>query len=317
MTRGRGGRQEVGEDLLGDLLGQLGPVQARVGGDPDQRALELADVVADVGGDEREDLRRDAAEVLGLGLLAEDGEAGLELGRLDVGDEAPLEPGAEAVLEAGDRLRRAVGRDDDLATLAVELVERVEELLLELLGALEELDVVDEQHVEVAVAPLEAGHRLGADGVDELVHERLGGHVADPLVAEHGADVVADGVEEVGLAQAGRAVDEQRVVGPARALGDRERGGVGEAVRRADDELVEGVAGVQRARRPGAVARRRRRVVAIRAGDRVVARPQQRAPGCRPRRRCRRATRTGPRGRRCRRGGRRGRSRRCGRGWRR
>ena len=156
---GRGGREEVGEHLLGDLLGELGAVEAGVGGDPDQRALELADVVADVGGDERQHLGRDAAEVLGLGLLAEDGEAGLELGRLDVGDEAPLEAGAEAVLEAGDRLRRPVGRDDDLAALAVELVERVEELLLELLGALEELDVVDEQHVEVAVAALEARHR--------------------------------------------------------------------------------------------------------------------------------------------------------------
>ena len=106
---GGGGRQEVGEHLLGDLLGELGPVEAGVGGDPDQRALELADVVADVGGDEGQDLGRDPAEVLGLGLLAEDGEAGLELGRLDVGDEAPLEAGAEAVLEAGDRLR-APGR---------------------------------------------------------------------------------------------------------------------------------------------------------------------------------------------------------------
>ena len=255
MTRGVVGGQEVGEDLAGDLLGELGAVEAGVGGDPDQRALELADVVADVGGDEGEDFGRDAAEVLGLGLLAEDGEAGLELGWLDVGDEAPLEPGAEAVLEGGDRLRRPVGRDDDLAALAVELVERVEELLLELLGALEELDVVDQEHVEVAVATLEARHRLGPDGVDELVHERLGGDVAHPLVAEHGAHVVADRVEQVGLAEPGGPVDEQRVVGPARALGDRQRGGVGEAVRRADDELVEGVAGVQRARGPGAGAR--------------------------------------------------------------
>src|ERR1700759_3717646 len=93
---------------------------------------------------------------------------------LDVGDEAPLEAGAEAVLEASDRLGCPVGRDDDLPTLAVELVGRVEELLLELLRALEELDVVDEEDVEVAVAPLEAGHGLDPDGVDELVHERLG-----------------------------------------------------------------------------------------------------------------------------------------------
>ena len=55
-------------------------------------------------------------------------------------------------------------------------------------------------------------------------------------------------MQEVGLAQPGRPVDEQRVVRPRRALGDRQRGGVREAVRRADDELVEGVAGVQRPR---------------------------------------------------------------------
>ena len=100
MTRGVVRREEVGEDLVRDLLGERRAVQAGVGGDPDQRALELADVVADVGGDEREDLVGDAAEVLGLGLLAEDGEAGLELGRLDVGDQAPLEPAAQPVLEA-------------------------------------------------------------------------------------------------------------------------------------------------------------------------------------------------------------------------
>ena len=33
------------------------------------------------------------------GLLAQDRDAGLEVGRLDVGDQAPLEPGAHAVLE--------------------------------------------------------------------------------------------------------------------------------------------------------------------------------------------------------------------------
>ena len=110
----------------------------------------------------------------------------------------------------------AVGGDHDLAAFAVEVVERVEELLLELLGALEELDVVDQEHVEVAVAPLEPRHGLGADRVDELVHERLGGHVTDPLVAEDRAHVVADGVEQVGFSQPGGPVDEQRVVGPRR-----------------------------------------------------------------------------------------------------
>ena len=75
-------------------------------------------------------------------------------------------------------------------------VERVEELLLETLLVLHELHVVDEQYVALAVAALE--HRCGvhADSVDELVQERLGGHVAHPqglVVLTH---VVADGVEQ-------------------------------------------------------------------------------------------------------------------------
>ena len=109
MTRGLVGGRRSARTFWATSSESGGPVEAGVGGDPDQRALELADVVADVGGDEREDLVGDAAEVLGLGLLAEDGEAGLELGRLDVGDEAPLEPGAEAVLEAW-RSTSAAGR---------------------------------------------------------------------------------------------------------------------------------------------------------------------------------------------------------------
>ena len=107
MTRGRLRGQEVGEHLARDLFGERHPVQAGVGRDPDQRAFELADVVDDVLGDEGEDRVGDAVEVLGLGLLAQDGEAGLELGRLDVGDQAPLEAAAQPVLDGGDRLRAA------------------------------------------------------------------------------------------------------------------------------------------------------------------------------------------------------------------
>src|SRR5207302_8447664 len=55
-----------------------------------------------------------------------------------------------------------------------------------------------------------------------------------------------DGMREVGLAEAGGAVDEQRVVGLGRRLGDRQGGGVGESVGCADDKGLEGVAGVDR-----------------------------------------------------------------------
>ena len=74
----------------------------------------------------------------------------------------------------------------------------------------------------------------------------------------------------------GPAVDEERVVGLAGLLGDGQRGRVGEAVARADDELLEGVLGVQAAAaragagRPGA-GRRRARAPSPRRRSRRVA----------------------------------------------
>ncbi len=124
---------------MSDLVCERRVVQRSVGVHAEECAFELAHIVVDVAGDEREDLVGNPVEVLGLGLLAEDGQAGLELRDLDVRDQAPLEAAAQAVLEGGDGFRGTVGRDDDLAVLVVELVERMEELLLELLGPLEEL----------------------------------------------------------------------------------------------------------------------------------------------------------------------------------
>jgi hypothetical protein len=53
----------------------------------------------------------------------------------------------------------------------VQRVEGVEELLLHALLAGEELDVVDEQHVDGAELVAEAGHLVVAERVDQLVDE--------------------------------------------------------------------------------------------------------------------------------------------------
>ena len=153
---------EVVQDDLGQVEGHRLAVEVGERRDPDERALELADVGADLAGDVLEDVvgRRHPLEGR---LLAEDRDPGLEVGRLDVADQAPLEPGPQPLLEPGQLLRRQVGGDDDLLVRVVQRVEGVEELLLRLHLAGQELDVVDEEHVDVAVDGLERG-RSGRRG---------------------------------------------------------------------------------------------------------------------------------------------------------
>ena len=58
-------------------------------------------------------------------------------------------------------------------------------------------------------------------------------------------DLVSDGLHEMGLAHADRAIEKQRVVGLGGTLGDRLAGGVGKLISAADDEGVKGVARIQ------------------------------------------------------------------------
>ena len=145
----------------------------------------------------------------------------------------------------GNLVRRAVAAEDDLLLRVVERVEGVEELGLRAFLAGEKLDVVDQQHVDAAIALAEIEDPIVADGVDHLVHEPLGRDVGQLQVAIVPQHVVPDRVHQVGLAQTHPAVDEQRVVRARRRFRDRAAGRVRELVRRADDEGVEGVAGVQ------------------------------------------------------------------------
>ena len=187
--------------------------------------------------------------MLAQGLGAQDGQAGLEVGRVDLGDEAGEEAAAQPVLERLDRLGRPVRGQDDLLGGGLEVVVGVEELLLEALFALHELDVVDEEDVAVAVAALEGQGGRGPQGVDEVVHERLGGDVEDLAAGVVLGDVVPDGVEEVGLAQAGVPVDEEWVVGTTGRFRHGLGGGVRQAVRRCGDEGLEGELRVELDRR--------------------------------------------------------------------
>ena len=53
-------------------------------------------------------------EMIELRLLAENGDAVLEVGQLDVGDHSPLEAGDEPCFEAGNLRWRPIAGQDDL-----------------------------------------------------------------------------------------------------------------------------------------------------------------------------------------------------------
>ena len=108
-----------------------------------------------------------------LGLGAQDRDARLEVRGGQVGDEAPLEPAAQPLLERQDRLGRPVGGQDDLLAVLVDRVERVEELFLGPFLVGDELDVVDQQQVDPPVARPELVDLALLDRGDELVGELL------------------------------------------------------------------------------------------------------------------------------------------------
>ncbi len=123
-------------------------------------------------------------------------------GRLHVRHQPGLEAFAQPLLDRDQGAGQPIAGQNELASVLIERVEGVEELLLGLGLAGQELDVVDQEHVDVAVGVLEALERARAQRGDELVGECLDRRVADSRVAAEGEDIVADGVEEVGLAEA-------------------------------------------------------------------------------------------------------------------
>ena len=136
-------------------------------------------------------------------------------------------------------VRRPVAADDDLLLRVVQRVESVKELVLSGLFARDELDVVDEQHVQRPISFAKIDDPVVADGVDHLVHESLGRDVSERPVSIVPEDVLTDRMHQMRLAQSDATVDEQRVVRAGRCFGDRPAGRVGELIRRSDDERVE------------------------------------------------------------------------------
>ena len=161
------------------------------------------------------------------GLVLDDGQSRLEVGRGHIHHKARHEAALQPVLQLGHFTGRTVGGQHDLPAGFIQGVEGMKELLLSLLLAGDELDIVHQQDARLPVLFPELGVAALPDGGDQLVGKVVALDVHDPQVLPLALDLMGDGVEQMGLAQSGVAVDEQRVEvfrrlirhGPCRRIG--------------------------------------------------------------------------------------------------
>ena len=128
--------------------------------------------------------------------------------------------------------------------LLVEGIERVEKLLLRRILARDELNVVDQQRIHLAVFVSELLLLLFVYSLDKLIREILALYIGDVCVRIVKQDIVRYRVHEVGLSDSRRSVDEEGVVLLCGMLRDVFRHRMCEHIRFADDEVVEGIVGI-------------------------------------------------------------------------
>src|SRR5215831_6469475 len=117
-----------------------------------------------------------------------------------------------------------------------ERVEGMKKLFLGALFATEKLDVIDQEQIGLSITLSKLNQIIVLNGVDELVDKQLTGKIHHLRILFLSANVLADCLHEVGLAQTNAAIDKERVVSPCRRLGNGKTGRVCNLIVRTDDE---------------------------------------------------------------------------------
>ena len=146
----------------------------------------------------------DAVEVR---LAFQDRDLGLEIGRLDIGDQSPLETRMQPLLQRRYLARRAIARDDDLLLIVMQRIEGMEKLFLRALLAGHELtSSISSTSIERYFSR-NALRLVVADRVDQLVHELFGRDIRNTQMPVALFDRVADRMHQMRFAEADAAVD--------------------------------------------------------------------------------------------------------------
>ena len=214
-------------------------------------AFEIAAVVGDGAGEIVQHRRRHVEGRMmgarGCDARLQDAEPQFLAERAHLDHEAAGEPRAHAVVEALEVGRRPIRRDHHLAAGVDQRVQRVTEFRLGRF-ALQELQIVDHQHVDAAQRLLEGERGLRLQRGDEAVHEFFGGEVEHLALAARIAGP-GDGLQQMGLAEPDAGMNVERVEHhgiAAPPFRDLARRGMGQRVGAADDEASEGQSRIER-----------------------------------------------------------------------
>ncbi len=119
----------------------------------------------------------------------------------------------------------------------------MEKLLLRALLAGDELDVVDEQDLSVAVFISKVLCCVCANRLHQIIGEGFGGDIEHAQSPSIGG--LADSVEKVGFAQPYTAIDKERIISASRRLRHSLGSGLSQAITRTDDKIVKRVDYIQ------------------------------------------------------------------------
>ena len=221
-------------------------------------ALQGAVELAHVGVGHRRNVARHLlaqGHAAAFGLALQDGDPHRLARRLDLHVETAAQARLQAALEALHEPGIAVAGDHDLPATIPQPIEYLKKFLLSLGCAGYELNVVNQQRIGRLVAPRELLHGAAAqaNGFDHAFQEDLAVAIHDAHVRVAALNEIANGLHEMGLAEADRAMEQQRVVVPAWIVRHLLRRDLGEPVRLPFNEVLEGVGRVQPAR-PSALA---------------------------------------------------------------
>src|SRR5258708_1058578 len=106
----------------------------------------------------------------------------------------------------------------------------------------EEMNIVDQQHIRLAITFPELDQSIVLNGVNDLIREPLAGEVHDFEVLLPVCYLLTNRLHQVRLAETHSSIYEQRIVSLRGGLGDRQRGRMRKLVVRANHKRIKRIA---------------------------------------------------------------------------